>query len=125
MMLDRTPAFVNCFKAISLDEKSQYFGYYILSYYVHTFDTCWIVFMNLSSSLSSFCLQVDDGSDFRTQSILCIPIKNAQGKVIGVSQLVNKIDGSTFNKNDENLFEVCCFVPFKNRWSVGIAQRTC
>ncbi len=35
-----------------------------------------------------------------------MPIKNALGKVIGVSQLVNKLDHTTFNKNDENLFEV-------------------
>ena len=35
-----------------------------------------------------------------------MPIRNAQGRVIGVSQLVNKKDGTPFNKNDENLFEV-------------------
>lgn len=35
-----------------------------------------------------------------------MPIKNAQGKVIGVSQLINKQDGTPFNKNDENFFEV-------------------
>ena len=35
-----------------------------------------------------------------------MPVKNAQGRVIGVSQLVNKQDGTSFNKNDENFFEV-------------------
>ena len=50
--------------------------------------------------------QVDEGTDFRTKSILCMPIKNVAGKVIGVIQLVNKMDNTTFNKNDENLFEV-------------------
>ena len=35
-----------------------------------------------------------------------MPIKNVAGKVIGVIQLVNKMDNTTFNKNDENLFEV-------------------
>ncbi|XP_059167977.1 dual 3',5'-cyclic-AMP and -GMP phosphodiesterase 11-like isoform X2 [Physella acuta] len=49
--------------------------------------------------------EVDKGTDFHTRAILCMPIKNVNGKVIGVSQLVNKIDGTTFNKNDENLFE--------------------
>ncbi|KAK3091837.1 hypothetical protein FSP39_023062 [Pinctada imbricata] len=48
---------------------------------------------------------VDAETNFKTKSILCMPIKNAQGKVIGVTQLVNKLDGSVFNKNDENLFE--------------------
>ncbi|XP_064594905.1 dual 3',5'-cyclic-AMP and -GMP phosphodiesterase 11-like isoform X2 [Liolophura sinensis] len=43
--------------------------------------------------------------NFRTHSILCMPIKNACGQVIGVSQLVNKLDQTPFNKNDENLFE--------------------
>ncbi|KAL8587788.1 hypothetical protein ACOMHN_021006 [Nucella lapillus] len=47
----------------------------------------------------------DEGTDFRTKSILCMPMKNVAGKVIGVMQLVNKMDNTTFNKNDENLFE--------------------
>ena len=51
-------------------------------------------------------MQVDEASDFRTQSILCMPIKNALGQVIGVAQLINKMDSTPFNKNDENLFEV-------------------
>lgn len=51
--------------------------------------------------------QVDElQGNFRTHSILCMPIKNACGQVIGVSQLVNKLDQTPFNKNDENLFEV-------------------
>jgi len=45
-------------------------------------------------------------SDFRSRGILCMPIKNAQGHVIGVAQLTNKLDKTAFNKNDENLFEV-------------------
>ncbi|XP_074647468.1 dual 3',5'-cyclic-AMP and -GMP phosphodiesterase 11-like [Tubulanus polymorphus] len=48
---------------------------------------------------------VDEGMDFQTKCILCMPIKNASGQVIGVSQLVNKLDGTSFNKNDQNLFE--------------------
>ncbi|XP_041363475.1 dual 3',5'-cyclic-AMP and -GMP phosphodiesterase 11-like [Gigantopelta aegis] len=47
----------------------------------------------------------DEGTGFRTHGILCMPIRNASGKVIGVSQLVNKLDGTSFTKNDENLFE--------------------
>lgn len=50
--------------------------------------------------------QVDIDPNFKTKAILCMPIKNAHGKVIGVTQLINKLDGSIFNKNDENLFEV-------------------
>ena len=55
-----------------------------------------------------FDRHVDDNSlsGFTHKSILCMPIKNASGKIIGVSQLVNKINGSPFSRNDENLFEV-------------------
>ncbi|ESP03832.1 hypothetical protein LOTGIDRAFT_156431 [Lottia gigantea] len=48
---------------------------------------------------------VDEDTNFRTQSILCMPIINASGKIIGVMQLVNKVDKTPFNKNDENIFE--------------------
>ncbi|XP_052266884.1 dual 3',5'-cyclic-AMP and -GMP phosphodiesterase 11-like [Dreissena polymorpha] len=47
----------------------------------------------------------DKATAFRTRSILCMPIKNAEGRVMGVSQLINKKDGTAFTKNDENLFE--------------------
>lgn len=50
---------------------------------------------------------VDQGqsNEFRHQSILCMPIRNATGKILGVAQLVNKLNKQPFNKNDENLFE--------------------
>jgi len=48
---------------------------------------------------------VDEGSGFRTKTILCMPIRNAAGDLIGVVQLLNKMDGSPFNENDENFFE--------------------
>ncbi|GAB1599790.1 dual 3',5'-cyclic-AMP and -GMP phosphodiesterase 11-like isoform X2 [Argonauta hians] len=47
----------------------------------------------------------DEIADFKTRSILCIPIKNATGQIIGVSQLINKLDHTPFNKNDEHFFE--------------------
>lgn len=52
-----------------------------------------------------FDRSVDEGSNFRHKSILCMPIKDGQRRLIGVSQLINKKDGRAFNKNDENLFE--------------------
>ncbi|XP_052771551.1 dual 3',5'-cyclic-AMP and -GMP phosphodiesterase 11-like isoform X2 [Mya arenaria] len=54
---------------------------------------------------SRFDPTADEESGFRTRSILCMPIKNAEGRVVGVSQLINKKDGTSFTKNDENLFE--------------------
>ncbi|XP_065684457.1 dual 3',5'-cyclic-AMP and -GMP phosphodiesterase 11 isoform X1 [Hydra vulgaris] len=48
---------------------------------------------------------VDGGSDFKTKTILCMSIKNSKGEIIGVVQLLNKMDGKPFNQNDESLFE--------------------
>ena len=48
---------------------------------------------------------VDQGSGFKTKTILCMPIRNSNGDIIGVVQLLNKMDGKPFNMNDENLFE--------------------
>ncbi|KAH9413579.1 cGMP-specific 3',5'-cyclic phosphodiesterase [Dermatophagoides pteronyssinus] len=47
----------------------------------------------------------NDGNRFRHRNILCMPIRNATRKIIGIAQLVNKLNGRPFNKNDENLFE--------------------
>ncbi|XP_036356755.1 dual 3',5'-cyclic-AMP and -GMP phosphodiesterase 11 isoform X1 [Octopus sinensis] len=47
----------------------------------------------------------DEDARFKTRSILCMPIKNATGQIIGVSQLINKSDRTPFNKNDEHFFE--------------------
>lgn len=52
----------------------------------------------------------DNPSGFRHKSILCMPIRDALRKIIGVSQLINKLNGRPFNKNDENLFEVSLLV---------------
>lgn len=49
--------------------------------------------------------KVDEGSSFQHKSILCMPIRNGQRQIIGVSQLINKKNGRPFNKNDEDLFE--------------------
>ena len=56
--------------------------------------------------LKLLLFKADVQTGFQTKSILCMPIKNAEGRVIGVSQLINKKDGTPFTKNDENLFEV-------------------
>lgn len=52
-----------------------------------------------------FDVSIDQNSSFQHKSILCMPIKDGHGRIIGVSQLINKKDGRVFNKNDENLFE--------------------
>ncbi|XP_015670958.1 cGMP-dependent 3',5'-cyclic phosphodiesterase [Protobothrops mucrosquamatus] len=54
---------------------------------------------------------VDDSTGFRTRNILCFPIKDENQEVIGVSELVNKINGPWFSKFDEDLataFSIYC-----------------
>ncbi len=51
-----------------------------------------------------FNSQIDAGSGYTTRSILAVPIVGYGGKVLGVMQLVNKIDGSSgFNEEDEKI----------------------
>ncbi|GIY63836.1 dual 3',5'-cyclic-AMP and -GMP phosphodiesterase 11 [Caerostris darwini] len=50
---------------------------------------------------------VDEDSNFRHHSILCMPITNASKNIIGVSQIINKLNGTPFTKDDENIFEIC------------------
>jgi len=48
--------------------------------------------------------EVDRQTGFRTRSILCLPIKNREGKVFAVAQLLNRRDGKPFDKSDEQRF---------------------
>lgn len=48
-----------------------------------------------------------------------MPIRNAASKIVGVSQLINKLNRTPFNKNDEYLFEVKKFLYYvfsKKHW---------
>jgi signal transduction histidine kinase len=53
---------------------------------------------------SRFNPKVDQASGYHTTSILCMPMKNREGKIIGVLQLLNKTDG-TFTQEDEEFIE--------------------
>ena len=46
--------------------------------------------------------EVDKNTGYHTKTILCMPIKNNNGEIIGAFQVLNKIDG-VFTKNDEDL----------------------
>ncbi|XP_049803168.1 dual 3',5'-cyclic-AMP and -GMP phosphodiesterase 11-like isoform X2 [Schistocerca nitens] len=48
---------------------------------------------------------VDEGTNFKHKSILCMAIKNSSGQIIGVIQLINKFNDLAFTKNDENFVE--------------------
>ena len=50
---------------------------------------------------------VDSRSGYRTQSILCAPMRNNQGDIVGVLQVLNK-KGGPFTKDDEEIGRASC-----------------
>jgi len=44
---------------------------------------------------------VDKKLNFRTESLLCIPLRNAEGEMLGAFEMINKIDGA-FTDDDES-----------------------
>uniref|UniRef100_A0A8C6U2R9 Phosphodiesterase n=1 Tax=Neogobius melanostomus TaxID=47308 RepID=A0A8C6U2R9_9GOBI len=71
---------------------------------------------------------VDDSTGFRTRNILCFPIKDETNEVIGVAELVNKMNGPWFNRFDEDLataFSIYCGISIAHSLlykKVGEAQ---
>ncbi|XP_056010642.1 cGMP-dependent 3',5'-cyclic phosphodiesterase-like isoform X1 [Ostrea edulis] len=60
---------------------------------------------------------IDDSTGFRTRNILCFPIKNEKGDVLGVAQLCNKKTGQHFTAFDEDLasaFAVYCCISISH-----------
>ncbi len=56
--------------------------------------------------LPYFNMEFDKKHNFRTMTVLCQPIKNLDGKMIGVLQVINKKGNEAFN-NDDELFLTC------------------
>lgn len=52
---------------------------------------------------SRFNPEIDKQTGYRTESILCMPVKLKDGKIIGCAQVLNKADGP-FTERDEKLF---------------------
>lgn len=53
--------------------------------------------------LPYFDRDFDNKNNFRSKSILCIPIKNNSGEMIGVLQVINKKGKDRFDEDDETL----------------------
>jgi len=51
-----------------------------------------------------FNRDVDKQTGFRTRSILSLPVKNQEGEVFAVAQLLNRRDGQPFDMEDEQRF---------------------
>ncbi|KAL8605203.1 hypothetical protein ACOMHN_031144 [Nucella lapillus] len=60
---------------------------------------------------------IDDSTGFRTRNILCFPIKDEEGVVLGVAQLCNKMSGTYFTTFDEDIasaFAVYCCISISH-----------
>jgi putative ABC transport system ATP-binding protein len=47
---------------------------------------------------------VDEETGFRTRNILAVPLRDSNGQVFGVAELLNKADGAVFEAEDEKRF---------------------
>ena len=62
---------------------------------------------------------LDDDAHFEHRSLLCMPIRDSDNKIIGVVSLINKKSGS-FNDNDEKFVEafgLFCGISLANAWN--------
>jgi GAF domain-containing protein len=51
-----------------------------------------------------FNREIDRRTGFRTRSVLAMPVRDRQGGVFGVAQLLNRRDGRPFDAADEERF---------------------
>lgn len=63
--------------------------------------------VNITDAYSDprFDRETDAICGYHTRSVLCKPIRNRQSQIIGVAEIVNRIDGLPFDEHDEQLFE--------------------
>lgn len=54
-----------------------------------------------------FTSKVDDSTGFQTRSILAAPLM-VKDKIIGVAEVINRVDGRAFNEDDLELFSTFC-----------------
>ncbi|GIY54482.1 dual 3',5'-cyclic-AMP and -GMP phosphodiesterase 11 [Caerostris darwini] len=99
---------INDMKTENLDSSTSFEGRFpinvgITGYVATTGET-----LNIPDLLQDdrFDPSVDEDSNFRHHSILCMPIRNASKNIVGVFQLINKLSRNPFTKKDEHIFEV-------------------
>lgn len=73
----------------------------------HVFETGEPVLIEDAYADQRFSHDFDRMTGYRTRSILCVPLK-IKDRVIGVSQIINKLDDSSFNSEDEETISLLC-----------------
>lgn len=61
-----------------------------------------ITFDSISQD-ARFNREIDLQTGYRTKALLCMPIKDASGDVVGVAQVINKLNYERFTENDEKV----------------------
>ena len=66
-------------------------------------------FVNIKDAYKNpqFFKEIDKNTGFHTRSMLCFPIKDHHGQVVGVAELVNKVEGEGFAKYHAIALLVC------------------
>lgn len=83
----------------------------------HTATTGEIVNITDAYQDSRFNQDVDKATGFKTRTILTVPIYNNRGEIAGVTELINRIDGSAFDDDDIKMmmaFNVFCGISLDN-----------
>ncbi|VDO21918.1 unnamed protein product [Brugia timori] len=75
--------------------------------------------MNVKEAYShpAFYPKVDERTGFVTRNILCFPIKDSSGNLVGVAELCNKIGKLAFTKHDEQIamtFAIYCAISISH-----------
>eukprot|EP00063_Salmo_salar_P028399 XP_014003234.1 PREDICTED: dual 3',5'-cyclic-AMP and -GMP phosphodiesterase 11A-like [Salmo salar] len=74
-----------------------------------------------------FDAETDQASGFHIRSVLCVPIWNRTHQIIGVAQILNRLDRRTFNDADQRLFEafvIFCGLGINNTMMYNQVKKT-
>uniref|UniRef100_A0A671L4V1 Phosphodiesterase n=1 Tax=Sinocyclocheilus anshuiensis TaxID=1608454 RepID=A0A671L4V1_9TELE len=81
----------------------------------------------LFASTGLFLNRADQASGFHIRSVLCVPIWNRTHQIIGVAQILNRLDRKTFNDADQRLFEafvIFCGLGINNTMMYNQVKKT-
>lgn len=64
-----------------------------------------------------FSDEIDKLTGYKTKSLLCMPIRNSDGEIIGVAQAINKsCSGELFAEDDEKVITPTFFMAVHGSW---------
>jgi adenylate cyclase len=73
-----------------------------------------------------FHREIDVRTGYRTKSLLCVPIRNRQGSVFAVAQVINRQDAERFDAADEHRlgdFAASIGVILESWWRMSRTER--